>query len=133
MDNHGQLLIISGFIMAMGLVVLAIMLNSLIYTNNTAYEGSMDTNNKDILFINDLTSKESDNAYYTTAPDPAKYNAYMNEYSESLKKLYAYKGISVSIVTEPCDYTYDKTYTKIKYSDGYITSDHRLTAYVTGP
>jgi hypothetical protein len=135
MDNDGQLLVISGFIMAMGLVVLAVMLNSIIYTNNSAYEGSMDTNNKNILYINDLTSRESYNAYYN-APNPTdstKYNTYMNEYSKALKQLYAYKGVSVSITTQPCDYGNKKTYTQIKYSDGDITSDYTLTAYVTGP
>lgn len=126
MDNEGQLIVISGFIMAMGLVILAIMLNSVIYTGNTAYEDSMNSHSKDILYINDLTLRESKNAYFQAYTYSASYDAYMASYSQYLKKLSAYKGMSVSIISSTYDSSAKTATTEISYSDGDIMSKYTL-------
>jgi hypothetical protein len=128
MDNDGQLLIISGFIMAMGLVILAIMLNSVIYMGNTAYEGSMSSHDKDILYINDLTLRESHNAYLNAHGSETAYDSYMTSYFEYLQKVSAYKGISVFIESSTYDNVNNKATTVILYSDGDIKSKYTLVA-----
>jgi hypothetical protein len=128
MDNDGQLLIISGFIMAMGLVILAIMLNSVIYTGNTAYEDSMSSHEKDILYINDLTLRESHNAYLNAYGSETTYDSYMTSYFEYLQKVSAYKGISVFIESSTYDNVNNKATTVILYSDGDIKSKYTLVA-----
>lgn len=137
MDDDGQLIIISGFIMAMGLVVLAIMLNSVIYTGNTAYEGLMSTHDKEILYINDLTLRETQNAYDNSFPsgyyDSNVFDRYMDSYSEYLTKLYASKGISVSISDYTCTpgaSNHGTSSTKISYSDGEFSTVYVLTGSV---
>lgn len=129
MDDDGQLLVICGFIMATGLILLTIMLNSVIYTSNTAYEDTMSSHDKDILYINDLTLRESQNAYLKAGGDSAKYNAYMADYSEYLEKLCAYKGISVSIsYLNGCNFGDSTATTVVYYSDGSIKSKYTLVA-----
>ncbi len=125
MDKDGQLIIISGFIIAMSLVVLTLMLNSIIYTGNIAFEGTMDTHERNMQDINKLTIDEVYKA--RNLGTEAKYQHYMSNFTAYLSDMEAYKGNSVSI-----DYTSQFTYNTggrilVKYADPSIKSDYALT------
>lgn len=117
MRDDGQLIIISGFIIAVGLVSLTMILNNVIYANNIAYEGTMNNHYKDILYLNDLTLKESNNSFYYDGNDSSKYMGYMNNYSKYVSQLYATQGVSVSVKTNLNDYSNKKANADIIYMD----------------
>jgi hypothetical protein len=117
MRDDGQLILISGFIIAMGLVSLTMILNSVIYANNIAYEGTMDNHDKEILYLSDLTLKESNSSFDHDA-DSAKYIGHMNNYSKYVSQLYATQGGSVSVKTQLDNFSNKIATANISYSDG---------------
>lgn len=94
MDEDGQLIVISGFLIAISLVVLTLMLNSIIYTGNIAYEGTMNTHERNMQEINRLTIDE---VYYARNLSHDQYDSYMSNYTMYVTNVEAYKGTSVSI------------------------------------
>jgi len=128
MKEDGQLIIVSGFIIAMSLIVLTIMLNSIIYTGNIAYEGTMGTHEKNMLEINWITIAEVNYAKdnYGSRANP-NFDRYLDNYTMYVTAMSAYKGASVSF-----DYknTLDASGNgdiRMAYSDTAIRSKYNLT------
>ncbi|WP_406660502.1 hypothetical protein V7O66_11720 [Methanolobus sp. ZRKC3] len=62
-DDSAQLLLIAGFAVGVGIVVLTIMLNNVIYASNVASESSIDTSRYDISNIVQISREAYENAY----------------------------------------------------------------------
>lgn len=127
-DDSGQLIIISGFIIALGVITLTIMLNSVIYAGNSAYEGTMDMPSNNIQYLDQLTCREANNAYYYANSsgtfDINKYNSYMGSYSKNLTLIYAQKGDSVQVTGNSFDQTNKIATANIVYNDTVIAYQH---------
>lgn len=113
MDEDGQLIIISGFLIAISLVVLTLMLNSIIYTGNIAYEGTMDIHERNMQEINRLTIEEIHYARKLSTQD--KFDNYMSNFTAYVANMEAYKGVSVSI-----DYDSEFTWSNTGHGSGNI-------------
>lgn len=128
MDEDGQLILISGFLLAISLVVLTLMLNSIIYTGNIAYEGTMNTHERNMQEINRLTIDE---IYYARNLSQLQYDSYMSNYTLYVTNLEAYKGVSVSIDYSGFIYADKKGDVIISYADPTVRSKYSL--YIDWP
>lgn len=130
--ENGQLLLISGFLIAIGLVTITLMLNNVIYTGNIAYAGMMDTSNNDVSQLSELTHREMNNAYrnasYYGPFDNVVYNSYVDSYASALSKLYAYKGSSLKVTNYPFDIMDNEYNCKLSFING----DCRYTVNALG-
>ncbi|WP_292468081.1 hypothetical protein [Methanolobus sp.] len=63
LDESAQLLLIAGFAVGVGIVVLTIMLNNVIYASNIASESSIDTSRYDIANAIQMTTEAYEDAY----------------------------------------------------------------------
>lgn len=130
-NDNGQLILISGFLIAIGLVVITIMLNNVIFAGNIAYVGTMDTPGNDLLYLQDLTNKECNSAYVDANRsgvfDNNVYSRYMNNYSNAITKLYAYKGSSVRISDMTVDVPNKKANLKVIFTNNVIDSKYTAT------
>ncbi len=128
MKEDGQLIIVSGFIIAMSLVVLTIMLNSIIYTGNIAYEGTMGTHEKNMQDINWITKAEVDYAKdnYGSRANP-NFDKYLDNCTKYVAALSAYKGASVSIDYKDTLDASGNGEVCMGYSDAALRSKYNLT------
>jgi hypothetical protein len=123
MDENGQLILISGFLIAISLVVLTLMLNSIIYTGNIAYEGTMDTHERNMQEINRLTIDEIS---YARNLSHDQYVSYMSNYTAYVTSMEAYKGASVSIDYSGFNDASNEGNVIISYADPSIQSKYSL-------
>ncbi|WMW21550.1 hypothetical protein RE476_09135 [Methanolobus mangrovi] len=100
LDERAQLLLIAGFAVGVGIVVLTIMLNNVIYASNIASESSIDTSRYDMANTVQMTSEAYEDAYrYAiegTNLNSTKFEQYLDEYSETASKNYALSGLTFS-------------------------------------
>lgn len=131
-DDRGQMILVGGFLIAFGLVAITVMLNSIIYTGNIAYVGTMDASDNDLFYLQDLTVKESNNAYndanFTGTFNPESFNRYMNNYSSSVSKIYAYKGASARVADISCDPVTKQSSAHILYSKSNVNYDYNTAS-----
>jgi hypothetical protein len=100
LDERAQLLLIAGFAVGVGIVVLTIMLNNVIYASNIASESSIDTSRYDMANTVQMTSEAYEDAYRYSMENGSFNNAafdqYLDEYSETASKNYALSGLTFS-------------------------------------
>ncbi|WMW26213.1 hypothetical protein RE474_05740 [Methanolobus sediminis] len=95
LDEHGQMILIAGFIIGIGIVVLTVMLNNIIYASNTASESSIETNVFDYSNVVDTTIEAYEKAYANNNT----FDAYMDSYSEQMVKSYSLSGFIFTLDT----------------------------------
>lgn len=90
----------SAFLLAISLVIIALMLNNIIYYNNIAYIGYMDQWSYDDVSIKNMIVEESINAYKATAGDANAYNQHMQGFVSSMNDVLMPKGYYVTLTTQ---------------------------------
>ncbi len=101
MNEAGQIILIAGFIIGIGIVVLTVMLNNIVYASNTASESSIETNVFDYSNVVKITTEAYEKAYVDarngSSIDGNKFNSYMANYSERMIKSYSLSGFIFSL------------------------------------
>jgi hypothetical protein len=123
----------SAFLLAMILVMIALMLNNIIYYNNIAYMGFMDQSGYDDVSIKTMVAEEASNAYIAAVGNPAAYDHRMQEFVRSLNNAVATKGyyvtLSSSVLAPIPTSGPDQTYTATR-SYLYVNMKDSNRAYV---
>ncbi|MBP1910090.1 hypothetical protein [Methanolobus bombayensis] len=100
-DDKAQLLLIAGFAVGVGIVVLTIMLNNVIYASNIASEASIDTSRYEIANAAQITTEAYEDAYrYATLNgsfNNTDFENYIGSYSEMAEKNFAMSGFTYNI------------------------------------
>ncbi|MDY6965816.1 MAG: hypothetical protein SVM80_07590 [Halobacteriota archaeon] len=106
-NMDGQMIVLSGFILALALLLITIMLNNIIFVGNIASEGSMDTFKNDVMGLKKMTIMEvnnaADNASEGGSWDGAIFARYMSNYTSAVSDIYVYSGqlVNISFDTNP--------------------------------
>ncbi len=102
LNESGQMILIAGFIIGIGIVVLTVMLNNIVYASNTASESSIETNVFDYSNVLDTTIEAYEKAYANSGSpyNNTAFNAYMANYSEKMVKSYSLSGFIFSLDTD---------------------------------
>jgi hypothetical protein len=97
-DDNAQLLLVAGFAVGVGIVVLTIMLNNVIYASNVASESSIDTSRYDIANAAQMTTEAYEDAYrYATINGSFNNTDFENcleSYSSLASKNFAISGFT---------------------------------------
>ncbi|WMW26207.1 hypothetical protein RE474_05710 [Methanolobus sediminis] len=100
-DDKAQLLLLAGFAVGVGIVVLTIMLNNVIYASNIASESSIDTARYDISNALEMTTQAYENAYQSASVngsvDNVTFEQELEIFAETASKSYAISGHTFSI------------------------------------
>jgi hypothetical protein len=97
-DESGQVMLTGAFLFAAIIVIIAIMLNNLIFSNNVAYLGFMEQSKYDELSIKHMTVDEAASAFVESNGqfDPLFKN-HMNDYCNTLNSITIQKGKFIDI------------------------------------
>ncbi|MCE8422777.1 MAG: hypothetical protein J5U17_10900 [Candidatus Methanoperedens sp.] len=97
-NQDAQFMLLAGFIIAIGLVITTIILNSIIFEVNLAIGGGNELSKYDIINLVQLTKDEFRSAYANRSIDD--FNRQLNNFNGNLSKLYALHGEGVNISWE---------------------------------
>ncbi len=118
-DDNAQLLLVAGFAVGVGIIVLTIMLNNVIYASNVASEASIDTSRYDIANAAQMTTEAYEDAYrYATTNgsfNNTKFETYLGSYSELAAKNFAMSGFTFKFKNNSLN---DAYFTQNGLSDG---------------
>lgn len=118
-DDSAQLLLVAGFAVGVGIVVLTVMLNNVIYASNIASESSIDTSRYDIANTIQMTTEACEDAYqYATVNgsfDEDDFEQYLENYTEKASQNYGIAGLTFSCQTGNLSKAY---FTQNGLSDG---------------
>ncbi|TGC07303.1 hypothetical protein [Methanolobus halotolerans] len=87
-NDSAQMILIAGFAIGIGIVVLTVMLNNIIYASNTASEANIETNVFDFSSTMKVTTHAYEKAYEANSID----NAYIFNYTRKMAESYALAG-----------------------------------------
>lgn len=94
--DEGQLIILTGFIAAIALVTITLMLNDVIYATNTASIETIQSTKFDTEEILTTVKREVDFARRVN-PDASSFALHLTNFSQNLSKIYAARGIAVDL------------------------------------
>ncbi|MDG6244208.1 MAG: hypothetical protein QCH31_07430 [Methanolobus sp.] len=98
LDENAQLLLVAGFAVGVGIVVLTIMLNNVIYASNIASESSIDTSRYEIANAVQITSESYQDAYIyameTGTFNNTAFEEYLHSYAFMASGNFAISGIT---------------------------------------
>lgn len=97
MDDSGQVLLTSAIMFALVIIVIALMLNNIIYATNVAYIGFMDGSKYEDFSIRQMTTNEAAGAYQRYHDIATVRNQYMSDYLKALNYLTNSKGKYVDL------------------------------------
>ncbi len=117
MDESGQIILIAAFIIGIGIVVLTVMLNNIVYASNTASESSIETNVFDYSNVVQTTTEAYEKAYNGSnyGNNSVIFNAYMENYSEKMVRSYSLSGFIFSLENDTLQ---DAYFTENGLADG---------------
>ncbi|MDW7731132.1 MAG: hypothetical protein SCH66_01740 [Methanolobus sp.] len=102
-DDSAQLLLIAGFAVGVGIVVLTVMLNNVIYASNMASESSIDTSRYDMANVIQLTTEACEDAYQSALingshdnVDNATFEQYIEDYNDKASESFGIAGMTFS-------------------------------------
>ncbi len=95
-NEDAQFMLLAGFIIAIGLVITTIILNSIIFEVNIAIGGGNELSKNNILNMMQITKDEFRSAYGSSG-NTADFNTQLNNFNGNLSKLYALHGEGVNI------------------------------------
>jgi hypothetical protein len=97
-DDNAQLLLLAGFAVGVGIVVLTIMLNNVIYASNIASESSIDTSRYEIANAIQITTEAYEDAYKASMEsgsfDNTTYEQHLKVYEDMASKNFAISGFT---------------------------------------
>ncbi|WP_406655726.1 hypothetical protein V7O62_08020 [Methanolobus sp. ZRKC2] len=100
LDDSAQLLLIAGFAVGIGIVVLTVMLNNVIYASNIASESSIDTSRYDIANAIQITTEAHEDAYQYAIKggsfDNDSFVEYLGNYTDKASSNYGISGLTFS-------------------------------------
>ena len=99
MNNKGQWIILSGMILAIGLVVLVILLNQAMSAGYKVSTAETDFPSREITEIFEETVRTSWLVWTETAPDNESFDQNMSVFATNISKIYAARGVLVEINT----------------------------------
>jgi len=109
-DDSAQLLLIAGFAVGVGIVVITVMLSNVIYASNMASESSIDTSRYDIANAIQTTTEAYQDAYIYSNGTYGDYEDYIGSYSMKASQNYATAGFTFHLQNH-------------KYSQPYFTGN----------
>ncbi|TQD28244.1 hypothetical protein [Methanolobus vulcani] len=102
-DDSAQLLLIAGFAVGVGIVVITIMLNNVIYASNIASESSIDTSRYDMANAVQMTTEACEDAYQYSITngshssiDNDAFEQYMENYTDKVSQNFGIAGLTFS-------------------------------------
>jgi hypothetical protein len=101
-NESAQMILIAGFAIGIGIVVLTVMLNNIIYASNTASEANIETNVFDFSNTVRVTTQAYEKAYCNGSIN----NAYISNYSQQMAKSYALSGFIYTLDNDPLQEPY---------------------------
>ncbi len=102
-NRDAQFMLLAGFIIAIGLVITTVLLNSIIFEGNMAVEGGGELSKNEIVNMMQITEDEIKAAYRNVTPGASNENAIynftkqMNNFSANLPKIFALHGGAMNI------------------------------------
>ncbi|GFO97786.1 hypothetical protein ig2599ANME_1996 [groundwater metagenome] len=106
-DNDAQFMLLAGFLIAIGLVITTVMLNSIIFEGNMAIESVTENSKYEIVNLMQITTDEIRSAYRNatekdgTVPNTTRnFTRQVNNFSASLPKIYSMYGGGAKITYE---------------------------------
>ncbi len=104
LDDSAQLLLIAGFAVGVGIVVITIMLNNVIYASNIASESSIDTSRYEMANVLQMTTEAYEDAYHYAITggsfDNDAFEQYLENYTDKASQNYGVAGLSISCQTD---------------------------------
>ncbi|MCQ6961719.1 hypothetical protein [Methanolobus chelungpuianus] len=101
-NNSAQMILIAGFAIGMGIVVLTVMLNNIIYASNTASEANIETNVFDFANTMKITTQAYEKAYTGSSID----SSYISNYTNIMATSYAPSGFIFKLSNGPLQEPY---------------------------
>lgn len=95
MDDSAQMILVASFSIALAIVVLTLMLNSIIFASNTASESNIETNVFEFSNAVQVTVDAYEKAYtssYNNSLDETKFNEYIDIFSSKIRETSAFSG-----------------------------------------
>jgi len=99
MNNKGQWIILSGMILAIGLVVLVILLNQAMSAGYKVSVAETDFQSREITEIFEETVRTGWLVWTETAPNETQFETNMSYFANNTAKIYASRGVLVEINT----------------------------------
>lgn len=119
LDEKAQLLLIAGFAVGVGIVVLTIMLNNVIYASNIASESSIDTSRYEIANAIQMTTEAHEDAYKAAMEsgsfDSTIYEQHLEVYETMASRNFAISGFTFDFKNNT---RYEPYYTQNGLPDG---------------
>lgn len=97
-NQDAQFMLLAGFIIAIGLVITTIILNSIIFEVNIAIGGGNELSKNDMINLMQITKDEFRRAYNSSG-STANFNTTLNNFNGNLSKLYALHGEAVKLIS----------------------------------
>ena len=95
-NQDAQFMLLAGFIIAIGLVITTIILNSIIFEVNIAIGGGNELSKNDMINLMQITKDEFRSAYNNSG-STADFNTQINNFNGNLSKLYALHGEGIKL------------------------------------
>jgi hypothetical protein len=118
MNNKGQWILLSGMILAIGLVVLVILLNQAMSAGYKVSAAETDFPSREITEIFEETVRTGGLVWNKTAPDNSAFNKSMHNFSDNVSKIYAAHGALVNITATMVDPLNNTMNVNMHYYDG---------------
>ena len=96
MNNKGQWILLSGIILAVGLIMLVTMLNQTVLAGNRIAAAEIDFPNREILEILEETRRTAHRIHSETNIKQ-EFNSNMTHFADNLSRLYATRGILIDV------------------------------------
>lgn len=138
-EQDGQFMLLAGFIIAIGLVITTVILNSIIFEFNMALGSGNELSKNEIINLMDITKDEMRNAYRNSTAaggslqnQTSSFNNQTDNFSSHLPKIYALHGEGINITTDISNWnnTIHANFTKNGTHDG--TPDWTVVKSVNG-
>ena len=97
MNNKGQWILLSGIILAVGLIMLVTMLNQTVLAGNRIAAAEIDFPNREILEILEETRRTAHRVHSETYHSKQDFNNNMTHFADNLSRLYATRGILIDV------------------------------------
>jgi hypothetical protein len=116
--SRGQWIILSGLILALGLISLVILLNQAMSAGYKVSQAESEFPSHEITEIYEETVRTSHLVLDNTYPNGAQFNNSMGDFAKNISKIYAAHGIFININVTMHNRTFNITNLSMHYYDG---------------
>ncbi len=96
-NRDAQFMLLAGFIIAIGLVITAVMLNNIIFVGNMASGAGTDPAKYNIVNLMQITADEMKSAYRNAGGTEENFSKQMQHFKGNLSKIYSLHGEAVNV------------------------------------